>query len=264
MVIVPFGAPRDEAPGAVTGAAATEPAFVAVDRSAAAPGVPDAVRLVAGRTALALTGERAAPFAPAPSLPPRPPVDGDPIPLPAAATTGDALGPVIERRRSARRFGTEPLALPALAAVLDRARGGGLARQRAVRIHVIANHVAGLAPGVYELRSAERALSPVRRGDVREAAYEMALSQEVVERAAAIVVLTADVATMSWPDGSRGLRTAWIDAGVAAGRMYLQAVALGLGVSSVGAFFDDEVVDLLDLDGAVELPVLLVALGTRA
>jgi SagB-type dehydrogenase family enzyme len=127
-------------------------------------------------------------------------------------------------------------------------------------VHVIAIRVEDLPPGVYEHRPDGR-LARVRAGDVRNAAYEMSLSQEVVERAAAVVVLSADVATFSWPDGSRGFRSAWIDAGVAAGRMYLQAVATGLGVSSVGAFFDDELVELLGVDGTRELPALLVALG---
>ncbi len=77
------------------------------------------------------------------------------------------------------------------------------------------------------------------------------------------MVFTADLPTLSWPDGSRGFRYAWLDTGVAAGRIYLQAVALGLGVSSVGAFFDDELVELLGVDEAAELPALLVTLGHK-
>jgi hypothetical protein len=34
-------------------------------------------------------------------------------------------------------------------------------------------------------------------------------------------------------------------------------------VSSIGAFFDDEVVELLGLDPDVDLPALLVAVGAR-
>jgi hypothetical protein len=39
------------------------------------------------------------------------------------------------------------------------------------------------------------------------------------------------------------------------------SVALGLGVSSIGAFFDDDVAELLRLDPNADLPALLVAIG---
>ena len=260
MVVVPMGAARADA-----AASAAEPGFAPATAVPVRADVPDAVRLMAARTGLVLAGSPAAPRAvPPPLLAPRAlPGDAPVVALPPPSGDGDALGAVIERRRSERRFGGAPLTLTELASVVDRARGGGVLAQRPLRLHVVAIRVAGLAPGVYEHRAAERALIQVRAGDVRDATYELALSQEVVERAAAVVVLSADVAAMAWPDGSRGFRYAWIDAGVAAGRMYLAAVAHGLGVSSVGAFFDDELVELLDVDGARELPVLLVALGPR-
>lgn len=55
-----------------------------------------------------------------------------------------------------------------------------------------------------------------------------------------------------------------IDAGIAGGRMYLMAVALGLGVSSIGAFFDDDLAALVKLDPAKHYPALLVALGAKS
>lgn len=274
IVLVPLGARADRA--ADGDDAAIEPRFAIVDAIPARASVPDSVRIVAARTGLALTSARGPPFAPVPALAPRavaadaivePPPVVTPAPSADATEAGGspadlraALGPVIERRRSTRRFSDAPVELATLARVLDRARGGGIEHQRALRMHVIAIRVNGLAPGVYEHR-ADGSLARVRAGDVRDPTYELALSQEVVERAAAVVAVSADVAAFSWPDGSRGFRYAWIDAGVAAGRMYLEAVAVGLGISSVGAFFDDELVELLGVDGTRELPALLVTLG---
>lgn len=261
MVVVPFGARverRDhEAPETRR--------FVWSEVVPARAEVPDSVRIMSARTGLVATDAPGPPPALAPQLAPRViaaaaivrPTDSAGV---RELAGSHSLGPVIERRRSTRRFSDAPLELGALARVLDHARGGGVDAQRALRLYVIALRVNGLAPGVYEHRR-DGSLAPVRTGDVRDAAYELALSQEVVERAAAVAVFTADVAAFSWPDGSRGFRYAWTDAGVAAGRMYLMAVAAGLGVSSVGAFFDDELVELLDVDGARELPALLVALG---
>lgn len=67
--------------------------------------------------------------------------------------------------------------------------------------------------------------------------------------------------TMVFPDGSRGYRYAWMDAGVIAGRSYLQGVGLRLGVSRIGAFFDDEAGELLGLDPERQPVALLVAVG---
>jgi SagB-type dehydrogenase family enzyme len=263
IVVVPFGAPATATDSPDDDA--RELVFAPVGEVPARANVPDSVRVVAARTGLALTGARGPPFAPMPPLAPRA-VDAaavidPPRASPETSTSArEAIDAVIERRRSTRRFGAAAVELATIARLLERARGGGIEQQRALRVYVIAMRVSGLAAGVYEHR-ADGTFARVRAGDVRVAAYEASLSQEVVERAAAIVVITADVAAFSWPDGSRGFRYAWLDAGVAAGRMYLQAVASGLGVSSVGAFFDDELVDLLAIDGTRELPALLVALG---
>lgn len=125
----------------------------------------------------------------------------------------------------------------------------------------LATALDGVAPGVYEVTGG--GLLRVRDGDPAEAIHAAALSQEVSRRAAAVLVFSVDAAVMSWPDASRGYRYGWLDAGIAGGRAYLQGVALGIGVSSIGAFFDDDVAELLRLDPARDLPALLVAIGPK-
>ncbi len=255
LLVLPFGAPA-EAP------AAAEPAFAPVDLALASRDVPAPVMLAASRTALRLTGALASPFVPSPPFAPRAsrePIDR--IELPAPLGDGDPLGPVIERRRSERRFGDAPLTAVQLSAVIRRAHGASVEDQRALRLHVVVSRVAGVAPGAYE--AVDGALVRVQGGDLAEAIHAAALSQEVSRRAAAVLVLSVDAAAMAWPDASRGYRYGWLDAGIAGGRVYLQGVALGLGVSSIGAFFDDDVAALLRLDPARDLPALLVAVGAK-
>lgn len=48
---------------------------------------------------------------------------------------------------------------------------------------------------------------------------------------------------------------------MAAGRIYLQGVGLKLGVSSIGAFFDDGIAALLLLDPTRQPVALRVAVG---
>ncbi len=252
LLVLPFGAPA-EAP------AAAGPAFAPVDLRLESGDVPAPVMLAASRTALRLTGELAPPFLPSPALAPR--ASGERIELPAPLGDGDPLGPVIERRRSERRFGDPPLTAVQLSAVLRRAPGASVEEQRALRVHVVASRVEGVAPGAYEVQGG--ALVRVAGGDLAEAIHAAALSQEVSRRAAAVLIFSVDAAAMTWPDASRGYRYGWLDAGIAGGRVYLQGVALGLGVSSIGAFFDDDVAALLRLDPARDLPALLVAVGAK-
>lgn len=254
LLVLPFGAPA-EAP-----AGERAPAFTPVDLALASPDVPPPVVLVASRTALRLTGELAAPLPPAPPLSPRAPA-APRLELPAPLGDGDPLGPVIERRRSERRFGDAALTAVQLSAVLRRAHGASVEGQRALRLHAIVSRVDGVAPGVYEV--IDGGLLRARDGDPAEAIHAAALSQEVSRRAAVVLVFSVDAAVMSWPDASRGYRYGWLDAGIAGGRAYLQGVAFGIGVSSIGAFFDDDVAELLRLDPARDLPALLVAIGPK-
>jgi SagB-type dehydrogenase family enzyme len=252
LLVVPFGAPADEP-------VAEAPVFEATDLGLSSHEVPASVMLVAARTALRVTDATAPPLAPV--APSGLVAHGDRVALPPPAGDGDALGPVIERRRSQRRFADAPISTAQLSAVLRRALGASVEDQRAVRVHVVANAVGGVAPGVYEYVGAEHRLRPITKRALADAIHGIALSQEVALGAAAIVVISADARTMVWPDGSRGYRYAWIDAGLVAGRIYLQGVALDLGVSSIGAFFDDELAALLGVDINEQPPALLVAVG---
>jgi SagB-type dehydrogenase family enzyme len=252
LLVMPFGAPADHV-------AATEPVFDTADLALASTEVPASVMLVASRTALQITDRSAPPYAPV--APPSLAIHGTRFELPEIAGDGDALGPVIERRRSQRRFADGALSVAQLSAVLRRAIGSSVEDQHAIRIHVSVNAVSGLAPGVYEYLPGEQTLRPIRNEEVASTIHGIALSQEVAAGAAAILMISAHAPTMVWPDGSRGYRYAWMDAGIAAGRVYVQGVGLGLGVSSIGAFFDEEAASFLGLDPAIQPVTLLVAVG---
>jgi SagB-type dehydrogenase family enzyme len=252
ILVLPFGADAAQDARAL--------AFAPTELAVANADLPVPVRVIASRTALALTGAAAAgPEPPAAALAPR--ATGEPIAIAEPAPTDDALAAVVARRRSQRRFGDRAITAGELAAILRRAPGPSVEDQRAIRIHVVAIRVDGVAPGAYEYRPDPPGLIAVRAGDLADAIHGAALSQEVAARAAAVLVISADATALAARDGSRGFRYAWLDAGVAGGRVYLQAVALGLGVSSIGAFFDDDLIDLLRLERGRDLPALLVAIG---
>ena len=187
------------------------------------------------------------------------------IALPAqASAVADPLR-VIARRRSVRRFSSNPLSLDALAAVLA-CMGTPPMLSTAVRISFVANAVAGLASGAYGFDAASNALVPRRAADLRSAARAAALDQDVIGDAAVVFVLAIDRATLAAdPLGpARAYRHAFLEAGMVGERIYLEGVARGLGVCAVGAFYDDEAARLVALDPAREWPVHFAALGLPA
>jgi nitroreductase len=58
-------------------------------------------------------------------------------------------------------------------------------------------------------------------------------------------------------------RTEWADLeiGCMGQSLFLEAVALGLGCCTIGAFFDDEVNEILNVDGTEETAVYMGAAG---
>lgn len=77
------------------------------------------------------------------------------------------------------------------------------------------------------------------------------------------VVITAVYQRTVWKYGDRGIiRYVPMDAGHAAQNICLQAVALGLGTTTVGAFHDEAVKKLLGLKQ--EEPLYLLPLGRPA
>lgn len=174
---------------------------------------------------------------------------------------------VIATRRSVRRYAATPLSLQVLAAVLSRMTTlHGPLLSPAVRANVIVHAVAGLTPGTYRYEPAHHALVQ-RRGPsaLRDAARAAALDQDVIGDAAAVFVLSIDRATFAAdPLGpARGYRHAFLEAGLVGERVYLEAVARGLGACAVGAFYDDEAAALVGVDPAREWVVHFAALGVK-
>lgn len=253
------------APGAPP---ATMPA-PAPDLRAAPPSLASAPSALGATTLIHRAGSlrRLPPAAVSPPVPraghPMPPAAVVPLArVPAAAV--DPLA-AIAVRRSVRRFADRPLPLAALSAVLQALRlDQPAALSPAVRADVVVNAVEGLPPGAYRYRPQDHALLPRRAGtDQRAAARAAALDQDVIGDAAVVLVLSIDRAVFA-ADASgaaRGYRHAFLEAGMVGERVYLEAVARGLGACAVGAFYDDEAAALVALDPAREWVLHFAALG---
>lgn len=115
--------------------------------------------------------------------------------------------------------------------------------------------------GVHRYLPEMHALEPaVRADDLRAPLAAAALGQDWLAQAPLVVLITAVPGRLRRRYGERAERYAWIEAGHAAQNIHLQAVALGLVSTPVGAFDDDAVAGLLGLSDA-ERPLYLIAVG---
>ncbi len=184
-----------------------------------------------------------------------------------------SLASLLEERRSVREFSGRPLALGDLSQVLWAAIGVNRADGRRtvpsagalypLDIYVVAGAVGGLPVGVYRYLSNEHTLVRTADDDRREAVVRAALRQAWMGRAPVILVVTAEYERTTVKYGDRGVRYAHIEVGSVAQNVYLQCAALGLGTTFVGAFYDDEVREVLGLP-AVHRPLGLLPVGSPA
>lgn len=191
--------------------------------------------------------------------------------LPGPDRTGHVpLETLLDRRRSERDFAERPLALARLAQLLWAGLGrNGLAGGRTVAsagalypldLYVVAGDVQDLAPGVYRYEPASHALLRVEAGDRRRELAGAALGQQWVADAPAVLVVVAVYARTTGKYGERGVRYARMEVGLIAQNVYLQAEALDLGTTFVGAFDDAAVQQSLGLPHDVE-PLALLPVG---
>lgn len=190
------------------------------------------------------------------------------LPLPPAAPAPMPVAQRIAQRRSQRRFAATPLPAGTLGALLHAALAATPPLlSAALRVDVVAHAVAGVPAGAWRYEARRHVLLPRRPEQLlRAASRAAALDQDVIGDAAAVLVVAADRATIAAdPAGApRGWRHAFIEAGLAGERVYLEGTARGVGVCSVGAFYDDEAAALVALDSAREWVLHFVAVGLPA
>jgi SagB-type dehydrogenase family enzyme len=173
-------------------------------------------------------------------------------------------------RRSVREFAPEPLSLSAVSQLLWSAQGitdpAGLRTAPSagalypLDVYLVAGAVPGVPPGVYRYEPRLHRLVLGSPGDASAAVAEAALGQDWVAEAPAIVVLAAVYQRTARKYGERAARYVHMEVGHAAQNVYLQAAALGLGTTMVGAFRDEELARVLGLPGQAK-PLGILPIG---
>ena len=197
------------------------------------------------------------------------------IALPRPATEGGApLWEILSKRRSERDFHPRSVAADQVSQLLWAAQGvtaeqfgykfrtvpsaGAL---YPVENYLIINDVEGVPQGVYHYNVSEHCLEQLKEGDYRVTIARAALDQKIAYEANLVFAWTAVLERGKWKYRQRAFRYIYLDAGHIAQTVAMAAVALGLGSCQIAALYDEEVNDLLGVDGIEETAIYLTVVG---
>ncbi len=180
----------------------------------------------------------------------------------------------LRRRRSIRSFSPEPLSLDELSFLLWACTG--LKRTECscefrtapsagalypIETYLIINSVANLEKAVYHYNIEAHALEKLNMGDFAEEIAHAALEQKACAEAPVVFVWTAVFERAKWKYAQRAYRYSYLEAGHIAQNLALASTSISLGSCQIGAFFDDEVNQIIGIDGEEETTIYLSVVG---
>lgn len=201
------------------------------------------------------------------------------LPAPGAVKV-DPIGlrETIENRRSVRDYSEQPLTLEELSWLLWCTQGvkGVVARPATLRTvpsagarhpfetYLLVNRVEGLHPGLYRFLAIDHKLVEVSLEEGLAGRVAVACWRQGFVRTCSVAFIWVAVAyRTTWRYGERGYRYMHLDAGHVCQNLYLAAEAIGCGVCAIGAFYDEEINGLLDIDGEDKFVIYVATTGKK-
>jgi SagB-type dehydrogenase family enzyme len=197
------------------------------------------------------------------------------IKLPPPAKKGKvSVEEALQGRRSNRQFANRPLDLAQISQMLWAADGINNPQGRrtapaaraayAIDLYVVVGEggVTDLAPGTYHYLVAGNAQEPVVQGEFRAAVAKACNSQDWIEKAPGLVVITGDYAKCAVKNGPKAQMFTHMEAGFVAQNLFLQVGALGLGAGIAGGLDAKALAQVLKLPPN-EVPLLVMPVGYK-
>ncbi|MGB9875786.1 MAG: SagB/ThcOx family dehydrogenase [bacterium] len=205
--------------------------------------------------------EEAAPTAPgeATQIPP----SGEEIPLPPPVLKGEfTFEEILKARRSVRNFEEKDLSLSQVGQLLWAAQGitspdGKRTAPSAGALYPLEVYYF-FKEGWGHYNPEKHVLEILGKEDKRQDLARASFKQSWIAEAPGVFVIVGFVERTAKKYGERAERYVILEAGHACQNLLLQAVALGLGGTSVGAFSDEEIKKILGVDA---LPLYVVPVG---
>ncbi len=130
-----------------------------------------------------------------------------------------------------------------------------------IEIYVTAGEVEGLETGLYHFSPADLRMAGLRRGDWRSYIADAAAKRPSLQRARAVIALSAIYWRSEWKYRARAYRYCYWDAGTILANLLAAAAAEEVSAEVITAFEDPALEALLGIDGEREGMIALVALG---
>ncbi len=196
------------------------------------------------------------------------------IALPPPSMKGSfPLDRALAERRSLRQFKNSSISREELSMLLWACQGqtddkGHRTAPSAIaayplELYVIVGQVKDLTPGVYRYVSKGHQIIAVMEGDRREDFINSAAPKQVWVRSAPVIfVITGVAEKITRKTGDKGRRFLYVEAGLAAQNLFLEAVSLSLGGTFVGGFEPEAVQSYLKLPAGEE-PMAVIPVGKK-
>lgn len=184
------------------------------------------------------------------------------------------LWALLQNRRSERKFSGEAMSIDDLALLLWATQGvsaqaGHYLLRTApsagalypIETYIAADNVDGLEPGLFHFNVRNFQLERLSQGKACAKVAQASLDQVFVGKSAVIFIWSAVLRRNMAKYGHRGMRYICLDAGHICQNLLLAAEALGRKSCPVAALYDDELNELLGLDGQEESAIYLAPVG---
>jgi SagB-type dehydrogenase family enzyme len=195
------------------------------------------------------------------------------LPQPDLSQPAD-LWQCLTRRRSERNYTSDPLGLDDFVRLLWAAQGvTARAGSHLLRTapsagalypfetYLYVDRVEEIPQGLYHFNVSDFVLERLKDGNYNKDITAACLGQPVVRRAAVVFIWTAMMLRCMVKYRNRAVRYIPMDLGHVCQNVQLAATAMGLGSCPIGALFDDDINELLGVDGEEETVLYLITVG---
>ncbi|MDR3583976.1 MAG: SagB/ThcOx family dehydrogenase [Desulfosporosinus sp.] len=185
---------------------------------------------------------------------------------------------IIEQRKSIRSYSTVPLTIEQLSYLLWCTQGvkeifqgtttlrnvPSAGARHAFETYLLINNVDGIPPGLYRFLVLQHSLIRVRLDeDIADKITKACLNQNFIKSSAVTFIWVAVPYRMNWRYGERGYRYLYLDVGHVCQNLYISAESINCGTCAIAAYSDDELNQILGLDGKEQFVIYLATVGMK-
>ncbi len=184
------------------------------------------------------------------------------------------LGEVLGRRRSRRSFEDESLSLEELSFLLWATQGmkspkepffrtsPSAGARHSFETYIIVRKVTGLEEGLYRYLPLEHSLLMIRKeSDISIKVAKASFDQSFIGTGSVVFIWTAIPYRMEWRYGPAAHKVIAIDIGHVCQNLYLASEGIGCGTCAIGAYDQEAIDSLIEVDGNDEFTIYLAPVG---